>query len=404
MSTPAPTTPARPAAHVIRDGSEALDVAAGLAAEFAPGAADRDAHRRLPHDELDRLSASGLLAVTVPAGHGGADLGADTLTEVFRILAAADPNIAQIPHSHFVYVNALRHQGTPEQRAFLFGEVLAGRRIGNAQSEVGTKHLMDYRTRLEPTAGGYTLNGTKFYTTGALYADWIAVLARGTDDKIYVAYVPADSPGLTIVDDWTGMGQRTTASGTVRLADVHVPADRVIPHHLTFTGPQLYGAFAQVLHAAIDVGIAEGALADAAAFVREKTRPWFEAEVEHATEDPLLVQRFGELSLRARAARALLREAAREIDAAAADLDDASAGRASLAVAAAKAYSDGAANELASALFEVAGTRASLDSFNLHRHWRNARTHTLHDPVRWKIQHLGRAALLGTAPPRHGLL
>ncbi|MBB5868231.1 SfnB family sulfur acquisition oxidoreductase [Allocatelliglobosispora scoriae] len=400
-----PANPDAPHAYVIRDDAEALAVAAGLAAEFAVDAAERDATRRLPRAELDRLSDSGLLAITVPAEHGGADVSAATIAEVFRLLAAADPNIAQIPHSHFVYVNVLRHQGDPEQRKFFFGEILAGKRIGNAQSEIGTKNLMDYRTRLTPVeGGGYLVNGTKYYATGALFAHWIAILARGEDDKLYVAYAPADDPGITVVDDWAGMGQRTTASGTVHLLDVAVPDDRVVPQHRTFDGPQLYGAFAQVLHAAIDVGIAEGALDEAAHFVRTKTRPWFEAGVETAVEDPLLVQRFGELSLELRAAHALLTTAAREIDTAAAALDDDSAGRASLAVAAAKAYSDRAANSLAGALFEVAGTRSSLDTFNLHRHWRNARTHTLHDPVRWKVQHLGRAALTGTLPPRHGLL
>ncbi len=390
--------------HVIRDGAEAVHIAETLAAQFADGAAERDARRRLPRAEVQTLSDSGLLALTVPADYGGLDASTATVTEVFRILATADPNIAQIPHSHFVYVNVLRHNGTQEQKAKLFADVLDGKRIGNAQSEIGTRDLMDYQTRLTAADGGFRLNGTKFYTTGALFADWLAVLAKGDDDKIYVAYVPAAEEGITIIDDWNGMGQRTTASGTVKLADVSVAPGMVVPHHRTFTGPQLYGAFAQIIHAAIDVGIAEGALSEAADFVRTKTRPWFEAGVPEAASDPLLIQRFGELNLELRAAKALLREAAGSIDAAAAELSDESAARASLAVAAAKAYSDKTANTITSALFEVSGTRSSLDSYNLHRHWRNARTHTLHDPVRWKIQHLGRHVLNGVNPPRHGLL
>jgi alkylation response protein AidB-like acyl-CoA dehydrogenase len=105
-----------------------------------------------------------------------------------------------------------------------------------------------------------------------------------------------------------------------------------------------------------------------------------------------------------RAAEALLAAAARSVDAARADLTDDSAADASLAVAAARVAAAEAAVEAGSALFEVAGTRAALDSLNLHRHWRDARTHTLHDPVRWKVQHIGRHTLNGTRPPRHGLL
>ncbi|MGA5895694.1 SfnB family sulfur acquisition oxidoreductase [Streptomyces venetus] len=393
------------APHVIADDAEALAVAAELAAEFRKDAAERDARRRLPHTELERLSASGLLAVSVPAEFGGADVGAGTLAEIFRLLAAADASLAQIPQSHFVYVNVLRRQGTQRQQEFFFGEVLRGRRFGNAQSEAGTKHVQDIRTRLAPRPdGSYVLDGVKHYSTGALFAHWIPVLARADDDTLHVAYVPRDAPGLTVVDDWDGMGQRTTASGTVRLERVPVPADRVVPHHLTFQGPQLHGAVAQLLHAAIDAGIASGALAEAVEFVRTKSRPWFESGFETAAEDPLLIQRFGELAIRERATQALLREAARAVDAARDDLTDDSAAEASIAVATAKVTAAETAVEVGSALFEVSGTRSALDSLGLHRHWRDARTHTLHDPARWKVQHIGRYVLHGTRPPRHGLL
>ncbi|WP_203660874.1 SfnB family sulfur acquisition oxidoreductase [Streptomyces sp. SID14446] len=392
-------------AHVIADDAEALAVAAGLAEAFRTEAPLRDAERRLPYAELEQLSASGLLGVTVPADLGGADVRQETLAEVFRLLASADASLAQIPQNHFVYVNVLRRQGTTEQRKFFFGEVLEGRRFGNAQSEAGTRHVQDIRTRLLPLPdGSHELTGVKHYSTGALFADWIPVLARAEDGNLYVAYVPRDADGLTIVDDWDGMGQRTTASGTVRLDAVTVPADRVVPHHLTFQGPQLHGAVAQLLHAAIDAGIAGGALVEAAEFVRTKSRPWFESGVDTAAEDPLLIQRFGELDLQVRASEALLGVAARAVDAARDELTDASAAEASLAVAAAKAHTTATAVLVADALFEVAGTRAALDSLNLHRYWRDARTHTLHDPARWKIQHLGRHVLNGTRPPRHGLL
>ncbi|WP_079032527.1 SfnB family sulfur acquisition oxidoreductase [Streptomyces specialis] len=404
-SPEAPTAPApsAPDVHVIGDDAEALAVARTLADEFRAGAAERDAHRRLPRAELDRLTASGLLGVTVPADHGGADIGAETLAEIFRLLAGADPSLAQIPQSHFVYVNVLRAQGTPAQRRFFFGEVLAGRRLGNAQSEAGTRHVQDIRTRLDPApdGDGHLLTGVKHYATGALFADWIPVLARAAhdEDRLHVAYVPRDAPGVVVEDDWDGMGQRTTASGTVRLTGVRVPADRVVPHHLTFTGPQLHGAVAQLLHTAIDAGIAGAALAEAAGFVRTTSRPWFESGAETAAEDPLVIQRFGELSIAVRATEALLATAARAVDTARARLTDTTAAEASIAVAAAKAHAGTTAVTVADALFEVAGTRSALNSLNLHRFWRDARTHTLHDPARWKVQHVGRWVLNGTPPP-----
>jgi SfnB family sulfur acquisition oxidoreductase len=365
----------------------------------------------LPERELDRLSASGLLAITVPGEHGGADLPTEVLVEVFRILATGDPSVAQVPHSHFVYVNAMRYQGTPEQQRFFFGEVLAGKRFGNAQSEVGTRHVRDIRTSLTPAGQGrWILNGTKGYSTGALFAHWIPVLAHKDTlaapgaGPLHVAWVERHAPGVTVTDDWNGMGQRTTASGTVELDDVVVDDACITPYHLTFEGPQTYGAFAQVLHAALDVGIARAALRDAADFVRTTSRPYPDAGVDRAADDPLVVQALGRMEVDVRAAEALLREAGRAVDDADLDLTAATAATASLAVAAIRAHSAEVAVDVSSRLFEVAGTRSALDSLNLNRHWRNARTHTLHDPAAWKVQHLGRYVVDGTPPPNHGQL
>ncbi|KAA1418553.1 SfnB family sulfur acquisition oxidoreductase [Nocardioides humilatus] len=393
----------------------AVEVARELGARFAAGAAERDRHRILPTEQVDQLSASGLLAVTVPKEYGGADLAVETLAEIVRLVAAGDPNVAQIPHSHFVYVNVLREQGTAEQKERLFGDVLRGARFGNAQSEIGSKHVRDHATTLRPVgprrgvgaarASEWVLDGTKGYCTGALFAHWIPVLAHLDEEgPLHVAWVERNAPGVSVVDDWDGVGQRTTASGTVRLDGVRVPGELITPYHLTFDRPQTFGAFAQVLHAAIDAGIARAALADAAEFVTTKSRPYPDAGVDRAAQDPLVVHAFGELEVQVRAAEALLAEAARAIDEADVDLDDSTAARASLAVAAARAATTAASVEAGSRLFEVCGTRSALASLVLDRHWRNARTHTLHDPAAWKIQHLGHYAIDGTLPPRHGQL
>lgn len=382
----------------------AAAVAADLARDFAEEAAERDQERVLPVAEVDKLSESGLLAITVPQHHGGADLSAETVAEVFRLLAMGDPNIAQIPHSHFVYVNAMREQGTPAQQAFFFDQVLRGARFGNAQSEVKTKHVRAHDTTLRPDGdGGWRLDGLKGYCTGALFAHWIPVLAHlGDDGPLHVAWVERSAPGVTIIDDWDGMGQRTTASGQVVLKSVEVGQAQITPYHLTFDRPQTYGSFAQLLHAAIDAGIARAALTEAADFVVAKSRPYPDAEVERAADDPLTVHAFGQMEVETRAAEALVREAGRAVDAAQADLTAESAAAASLAVAAARASTTSASVSVTSRLFEVCGTRSALRSLDLDRHWRNARTHTLHDPASWKVQHLGRYALEGTLPPRHG--
>ena len=88
------------AATRIATGAEAIEIAERLARELAPGAADRDRAGKAPKAELARLAQSGLLGVTIPRSHGGAEISHETLVEVFRHLAAGDPAVAQVPQNH----------------------------------------------------------------------------------------------------------------------------------------------------------------------------------------------------------------------------------------------------------------------------------------------------------------
>jgi len=334
------------------------------------------------------------------------------LAEVVRVLAAADPNIAQIPHSHFVYVNLLRLAGSEPQRRRYFAQVLDGARIANAQSERGGATVAQVATTVRPSGSRFRIDGVKFYCTGSLFADVLAVLTRlddpgghsGLSPGEYIAYLPADSAGVEIADDWNALGQRTTGSGTVSFDGVLVEPDQLVARADAVRAPTGYGAFAQLLHAAIDTGIARGALGAAVEFVRTRSRPWFEAGVDRAADDPLVIQRVGELAVAVTAAEATLTAAGLAVDAATTAPETDLVARASLAVASAKIVADRAAGEVSAALFEVGGTRSAAADLNLDHFWRNARTHTLHDPVRWKYQHLGRALLHDTPPPLHGVL
>ncbi|BBX93276.1 SfnB family sulfur acquisition oxidoreductase [Mycolicibacterium boenickei] len=396
----------------ISSAQSALVIATQLSRSFAEGAGARDAHRILPHEQVQALKDSGLLALTVPAEYGGLDVPIAVLAEVLRLIAHGDPSIGQIPHSHFTFLEALRLQGTPEQQAYFYGLVLDGALFANAQSERGPHPVDVDTTTLTVADTGYVLSGRKYYSTGALFADWLIVRASHSDGSAQVptaaspkaiAFVPRDARGVEVVDDWDGMGQRTTASGTVTLDAVEVPAAHVVEFSPIFARPTVYGARAQLLHAALDVGIATAALEEA---VRQaaKARPHFEASVSSAVEDPTLVQVAGELTVTVRGAQALLAEAARQVDTARGDLTEDSAAAASIAVAIAKVAAARAAVDAGSALFEFGGTRSASASGNLSRYWRDARTHTLHDATRWKIRHIGNYTLSGTKPPRHGQL
>jgi alkylation response protein AidB-like acyl-CoA dehydrogenase len=124
--------------------------------------------------------------------------------------------------------------------------------------------------------------------------------------------------------------------------------------------------------------------------------------VEKASLDPYVVAIAGEMKIRTDASAVLLDRAARFVDVAAAGPDDDSVAAASVAVAEAKAASTETALFVTSKLIELGGSAATLAEHGLDRHWRNARTHTVHDPVRWKYKLVGDWWLNGVRPPRHG--
>lgn len=389
----------------IRTDAEAIEAAHTLAGVYRQGASARDRERVLPWDELELWSESGLGGITVPRAHGGADVSFATLAEVFAIISAADASLGQIPQNHFGLLGVLREAGTDAQQRRIYAEVLAGQRLGNAGPErrsAGSRTVLDGTTRLQRTAQGLRLSGKRYYSTGALYAHRVPTRALDDDDRPVQVWVPRDAAGLTVIDDWSSFGQRTTASGTVVFDQVSIAPDDVIPLWQLAGKPGLYGPNSQLIQAAIDLGIAQAAFDDAVAFVREHARPWVDAGVARASDDPHLIADVGRLAIEIEGARAVLREAGLTLDEIAAQpLTDASSARASVAVAEAKVLTTEAALHASEKLFELAGSSATRARHNLDRHWRNARTHTLHDPVRWKLHLIGNYHLNNALPKRH---
>ena len=386
---------------VITSDEQALIVASDLAEDLRRDSAQRDRERRLPLPELDVFSRSGLWGISVPKAYGGAGVSNVTLAKVIALIAQADGSLGQIPQNHFYALEVLRVNGSPEQQQRLYAEVLAGQRFGNALAELGTKTAHDRITSLTRDGDGFRINGRKFYATGAIYAQRVPTSVVDANGVQQLAFVPRDSEGLTVIDDWSGFGQRTTGSGSVVFDNVWVAAQDVVPFQSAFERPTTVGPLAQILHAAIDTGIARAAFEDALHFVRTKTRPWIDAGNDKATEDPLTLKSFGHLSSRLHAAEALLERSGEFLDRAQADSNAQTVAAASIAVAEVRALSTEISLAAGSTLFELAGSQATLAEHGLDRHWRNARVHTLHDPVRWKYHAVGAYRLNGTLPARH---
>lgn len=392
--------------------STVIDVE-GLLAAVAEGARERgEAH---PVAELRRLKASGLGAARVPVEHGG---GGWTIRRLFAFLIAlaeADPDLAHSLRSHYWFVEQRLVDADPLRRERWLGEIVDGAIVGNAITEIGSGDAIGanvYRTTLTADGDEFRLDGDKYYCTGTLLADRVGVLATTADGRTATAVVPTDRPGVELVDDWDGFGQRFTGSGTTRLRDVRVDPSEVIPE--AWTGddppPTYEFAYVQLWLQAVQAGILRAVQRDAIALVRGRTRTYSHGSAETAPEDPVLQLVVGEISAAAFTAEALVLRAAEALDDAAASASWSADGRpeadvaarASLAAAQAKVQIDDLAPRTATRLFDVGGASATATGKALDRHWRNLRTLASHNPTPYKARAIGDALVNDRPLPANG--
>ncbi|MCF3127820.1 SfnB family sulfur acquisition oxidoreductase [Acinetobacter soli] len=388
--------------HILKNDQQALNAAYQVADEALVNRNIRDQQRILPYEAIEHLSQKGLGGIRIPKRYGGAFVSNKTLAQVFRILSKADSNVGQIPQNQISLLNLIDLMGNEEQKKRVFGEILAGKRLANGGPERQSKDSKTVHTTLIQNGEVWVLNGEKFYSTGSIFADWLAIKALHPEGHVVLVLVDRFTNGIEIEDDWNGFGQRTTASGTIKLNQVHIDPALIFDERLLTQAPNYRGAYSQLMQVAIDVGIAEAAFTDLISAVK-KARPVIDANVEKASLEHFTIQETGKLQVLLDAAIALLDDAAEYLD----ELDsqfevtDAQAARASILVAEAKVYANDAALTISEKLLELGGSRASLSQHNLNQHWRNARVHTLHDPVRWKIHAIGNYYLNGVFPARH---
>jgi len=397
---PVPTS-STSAAHPAAADFDPIAAATDLAARLHATAVERDRLGGHPARERELIRASGLLALSVPRVHGGD--GADWLTigNVVRIVARADSALAHLLGFHHLQVAGIALTGSAQQQRRLFTETVERDVFwGNALNP------LDRRLVATPTAGGYVLDGAKSFASGARDADWLTVcawdpLAHGA----LTAVVPVRQPGIAVQDDWDAFGQRQTDSGTVTFAGVQLAQDDVLQPAGRAPTPQaqLRPLVAQLALTNVLLGLAEGALEAARGYLRGAARPWFapSPEVGSATDDPYIQHRFGNFHLLVRPAQALADAAATELDwalARGAHLTARERGEVAVTITGAKLLAHRAAIEIGNQMFELTGARSTSSRHGLDRFWRNARVHTLHDPVDYKLRDLGRHALDGTVP------
>lgn len=368
----------------------------------------RERERTLPHDIIDLIRQSRIGALRVPKADGGGGVSVRELFLVVIKLATANANVAHILRNHFSVVERLILTPLSPQSRKWRDDVVGGAIIGLATTELGSSKVGDIApaTTVTPDGDGYRLNGTKYYSTGTLYADYVMVRVTGPEQRLATTIIPVQRDGVELLDDWDGSGQRLTGSGTTHFHNVRVEASELI-----FDAAGVgYGAaysntFAQLFLTAINAGITAAIRRDAADLVRRRARNFYYAPSLNTREDPILQQTVGQIASNAFAAEAVVLAAADALDIAsrAGDgVDTRFAHEAALRSAEAKVVTDQLAIRSGSLLFDAGGASATKTSDNLDRHWRNARTLSSHNPVTVKAQAIGAYEINGTALPSNG--
>lgn len=382
------------------------DTARTVLPEIAAEASDRELVRRMPFPEVARLFAEGLGTWRVPNKFGGPDATVSELIRFIIDLATADANIAQAVRSHFAFVEQLRRSQNPEQQERWFARILAGDVFGLASGETGGAQGK-IATRVTQTPDGWRVNGVKYYSTGTLFADWINVRAVDEDDQPIAFVLPADRDGIERIDDWDGIGQRLTASGTTTFTDVVIHEDEFTAVDNPGGVRPALSPFFQIFLASVEVGIARNALSDAIAYARNKARPIKHSGVERSVDDPYVRLTVGETAARVYAAESAVLRAAETIDRVdevpnGSDAEQVALLEASVTVARAQFFAVEAALKAGEQLFDVGGASAAARSHNLDRHWRNARTVASHNPRAYKASVVGAYLLDDIQPPTTG--
>ncbi|WP_206922861.1 acyl-CoA dehydrogenase family protein [Alicyclobacillus suci] len=374
-----------------------------LAEAFAVDAVEREQAGGNAKRQRDMLRESGLLTLLIPERYGGGGETWSTVLRIVRELAKVDGSLAHLYGYHFLQLVAPHLVGTPEQKRYFYTESAKHNWFwGNAFNP------LDQRLRGNREDGRVVLNGRKSFCTGAQDSDRLLVSWVEGDDPaaLYTAVIPTRREGVLVHDDWDGLGQRQTDSGTVEFQDVVVEPHEIIAVPLANKSPfsTIDAPLSQMILANIFAGSATGALEAAKEYTRTQSRPWYTSGVNAAHRDPYTLRKYGDMWVELQGATSLLDAAGHSIDAAwekEFSLTSDERGRVAVHTAAANALASKVALNVTSQVFEVMGARSATKNHGFDRFWRNVRTHTLHNPIDYKFKNIGNW-YVNDEPPKPG--
>lgn len=381
-----------------------LDRLPALADAIAQGSAQRERERQLPFEAFALFRASGLGALRIPPDRGGPGGSVEDLVQLVATLAAADSNVAHALRSHYNAIELWTSSPPSPNADRQLARVLEGKLFGGAFTELGTPRSGTVTTALKRRGERLLLNGRKYYATGTAFSDYASIAVRDEHGNDAAVIVPTDREGLRIEDDWDGMGQRLTASGSLAFTDLEVRPDEVVATAQRSLQRRHASSLRQLYLVAVAAGIVRNVFTDALHYVRTHGRPAAHSPASSAAEDHFTQWVVGDLAAYTHAVDALVADNARVLDRSAEALrrgahngngdheEEGTAQRVldgTLATAKTQLAVSKIALQAADRLFEGGGASATSRKHNFDRHWRNLRTIFNHNPLLQKARVIG---------------
>jgi alkylation response protein AidB-like acyl-CoA dehydrogenase len=243
--------------------------------ELAPRAAEAEETETFPRDIFTTLGRAGLLGLPYAEEYGGGGQPYEVYLQVLEEIAAAWSSVGVGVSVHALSCFGLVTRGTEEQKQRWLPDMLGGELLGAyclSEAHAGSDPAA-MRTRADRDGDDYVLTGAKAWTTHGGHADFYKVMARTSDDRngISCFLVPADSAGLVADPPERKMGLTGSATATMRLDGVRVPAERRLGEEGEGLKIALEGLDSGRLGiAAVATGLAQGALDAAIGYAQER--------------------------------------------------------------------------------------------------------------------------------------
>lgn len=292
-----------------------VELADGLAAEFAERAAEHDRDGSFPFENYERMAEAGYLGLTVPEELGGMGANLRELLLAQEHLAGGCGSTALAVNMHVSPIGQLaslwRTSGDPKLESFL-REAATGKIVyASMTAERGHSVLMKSNTVAERVAGGYRVSGEKIFGTESAVCTQFTSMAQyddpDTGPRVMFFRIPRDIEGMTVKQTWDTMGMRATQSNDYTLENVFVPEAAVfhsypVGHFDAIMLKTVWG-WAMPSFGSVYLGIAAGAMTYARGVALQR----------HRGGDPAVQRLFAEMEVLLETARAVLYRHADEI-------------------------------------------------------------------------------------------